>query len=163
MEGKKELQDKREKMRREPPHRRRRREHQQRSRSPSVCVIIKTQPGSHQLGSTRCETTVTMSKHGGDEAAGPGVAAEHHLANQLARCPLRFQSVRLLGCLGNVCLGVCGCRGGIYFPVQLFSLKCKQTSSSINGYELCKTRNRQQLKTNTELSRYFLYLHLSLH
>lgn len=118
--GQEELQDKREKMRREPPHRCRRREHQQRSRSPSVCVIIKTQPGSHQLGSTRCETTVTMSKHGGEEAAGPGVAAERHLANQLARCPLRFQSVRLLGCLGNVCLGVCGCQGDFFSGAVVF-------------------------------------------
>lgn len=118
--GQEELQDKREKMRREPPHRCRRREHQQQSRSPSVCVIIKTQPGSHQLGSTRCETTVTMSKHGGEEAAGPGVAAERHLANQLARCPLRFQSVRLLGCLGNVCLGVCGCQGDFFSGAVVF-------------------------------------------
>lgn len=37
MEGKKELQDKREKMRREPPHRRRRREHQQRF-PVTICV-----------------------------------------------------------------------------------------------------------------------------
>lgn len=75
-----------------------------------------------------------MSKHGGDEAAGPGVAAEHHLANQLARCPLGFQSVRLLGCLGNVCLGVCGCRGGgdlfsgavVFFKMQTNFLEHKR-------------------------------------
>lgn len=37
MEGKKELQDKGEKMRREPPHRRRRREHRQRF-PVTICV-----------------------------------------------------------------------------------------------------------------------------
>lgn len=86
---KKELQWK--ETRRKLPLHHQRREHQQQSWSPSVCVIMKTQPVSSQLGWTQCETSVTASKHGGEEAAGPGVVAGDHLANQLARCQPRIQ------------------------------------------------------------------------
>lgn len=72
-------------------------------------------PGGYQLGWSQCETSVTMSRHGGEESVGAGVVPRDRLPNQLDWCPPRIDHY----------LYVCGA-GSSVFTSRKFTSKQHQ-------------------------------------